>query len=1259
MCLREALENRILLLDGAMGSMLSGKGLSDLLNLREPETIRGIHRAYLEAGADIITTNTFSSQRISLAGEELPSDYLDGGMAALVERLNRAGVRLAREEADRMTALTPEQPRFVIGDVGPTTKLLSMSESVDDPAARALTFDEMEQAYYEQMCVLAEEGVDAILLETIVDTLSAKAGIHAYMRLRETRPSGPPPTPPTKGECIKSPLTIKTNLSPSLRREGRGGSSIPELMLSLTVSGNSGRLLSGQTVEAFVNSVAFAKPLSIGINCSFGAAGLAPYLRRLAECAPCYVSCHPNAGLPNQFGEYDDTPQTMVWQVRKFVEAGWVNIIGGCCGTTPAHIAAMREMMGKVVSGQWSVVSGGALTTNHLPLTTTLSGLEVLSVSADTFLNVGERCNVAGSRKFLRLISEGQYEEALQIARKQVDDGAMVLDINMDDGLLNARKEMRHFLNLLASDPEVARVPIMIDSSDFQVITEGLKCLQGKGIVNSLSLKQGEEVFLQQAREVYRLGAAVIVMCFDEDGQATDYDHRIRICQRAYDLLTEQVGFAPEDIIFDPNILAVGTGIAEHAHYALDFLRAVEWIHTHLPACRISGGVSNLSFAFRGNNYLREAIHAVFLYHAIKRGMNMAIMNPAAAVQYADIPTDLREAIEDLLFARREDATERLIERAAVVQQSGQAAQTCRDAPEYLTAGETPASPVDACAPGQTADSATVLISALQKGDAAPLQAAIEDMLGCGKTAVEIISGPLMEGMNRVGELFGEGKMFLPQVVKTARTMKQAVDILAPYMTQGNAPESIHYRGKILLATVKGDVHDIGKNIVHIILTCNGFEVIDLGVMVPAEKIIETAVREQVDIVCLSGLITPSLDEMCRVAEAMEQEGLRLPLFVGGATTSLVHTAVRIAPLYRGGVFHMQDASQDPVVAHALLDPNRREETLAANARQQQEVRERFPGTPRPVGAIKEVRSPGRTIGTSPGTQGLASRFIGASPPAIKEVRSPGRTIGTSQGTQADSPAPLAGRGLGGGACLGTQASDSEALRQRSGQRHDLLIRDLMPHIDWLYFYWAWRVKEDSEEGRNLLRDAMAWLRKESDNPRYALRTTCTFFPAQGTPEGIRMADGTRLIGSEKMAQFVLPKKEVRSPGRTTETKVNNDQIGIFAATISRQMVQDIEQLKATHDDDYQALLLQTIGDRLADAASTYMCLQAEKEHGKKGIMPAVGYPSLPEQQLIFQLAEYIDFQSLGITLTENGAMYPQSSVAGLCILNPDAEYIG
>ncbi|MGN0209426.1 MAG: dihydropteroate synthase, partial [Paludibacteraceae bacterium] len=981
--------------------------------------------------------------------------------------------------------------------------------------------------------------------------------------------------------------------------KGRGGSSFPELMLSLTVSGNSGRLLSGQTVEAFVNSVAFAKPLSIGINCSFGAAGLAPYLRRLAECAPCYVSCHPNAGLPNQFGEYDDTPQTMVWQVRKFVEAGWVNIIGGCCGTTPAHIAAMREMMDKVVSGQWSVVSGEGsvgsgqwavvrpLTTNHLPLTTNLSGLEVLSVSAETFINVGERCNVAGSRKFLRLISEGQYEEALQIARKQVDDGAMVLDINMDDGLLNAPKEMRHFLNLLASDPEVARVPIMVDSSDFQVITEGLKCLQGKGIVNSLSLKQGEEVFLQQAREVYRLGAAVIVMCFDEDGQATDYDHRIRICQRAFRLLTEQVGFAPKDIIFDPNILAVGTGIAEHANYALDFLRATEWIHENLPACRISGGVSNLSFAFRGNNYLREAIHAVFLYHAVQRGMNMAIMNPATAVQYADIPTDLREAIEDLLFNRCEDATERLIACAAKVQQSGQAAE-----------GSLSAQRADS-EKGQNEDSATVLINALQKGDAAPLQAAIEDLLGRGKTAVEIISGPLMEGMNRVGERFGEGKMFLPQVVKTARTMKQAVDILTPYLNQSEDASAITYRGKILLATVKGDVHDIGKNIVHIILTCNGFEVIDLGVMVPAEQIIETAVREQVDIVCLSGLITPSLNEMCRVAEAMEREGMRLPLFVGGATTSLVHTAVRIAPLYQGGVFHMLDASQDPVVAHALLDPNRREETLAANARQQQEVRERFAGK-----QANEHRQKQAIAGEDACALGIA-------PP----------------------PAPLPASGAGEFTCA----------PGRGGQRQNLLIRDLIPHIDWLYFYWAWRVKEDSEEGKNLLRDAMAWLRKESDNPHYALRTTCTFFSAQGTPEGIRMADGTLLIGSEKMAPFV---------------QNENDQIGIFAATISEQMVQDIEQLKATHDDDYQALLLQTIGDRLADAASTYMLQQAEKEHGKKGIMPAVGYPSLPEQQLIFQLAEYIDFQALGIRLTENGAMYPQSSVAGLCILNPDARYI-
>ena len=1190
-----------------MGSLLSGKGLSDLLNLREPETIRGIHRAYLEAGADIITTNTFSSQRVSLAGESLPEEYMTEGMAAFVERLNRAGVRLAREEADRIMAQMPEQPRFVIGDVGPTTKLLSMSEQVDDPAARALTFDEMEQAYYEQMCVLAEEGVDAILLETIVDTLSAKAGIHAFMRAKEAL-SGPPPTPPTKGECIKSPSTIETNLSPSLCREGRGGSSFPELMLSLTVSGNSGRLLSGQMVEAFVNSVAFAKPLSIGINCSFGAAGLAPYLRRLAECAPCYVSCHPNAGLPNQFGEYDDTPQTMVWQVRKFVEAGWVNIIGGCCGTTPAHIAAMRETLSNSKTLSNSPLKGE---NSSLPLRegqggsespfkgdlegpkgrggSSYSGLEVLSVSAETFINVGERCNVAGSRKFLRLISDGQYEEALQIARKQVEDGAMVLDINMDDGLLNAPKEMRHFLNLLASDPEVARVPIMVDSSDFQVITEGLKCLQGKGIVNSLSLKQGEEVFLQQAREVYRLGAAVIVMCFDEDGQATDYDHRIRICQRAFRLLTEQVGFAPEDIIFDPNILAVGTGIAEHANYALDFLRATEWIHKNLPACRISGGVSNLSFAFRGNNYLREAIHAVFLYHAVQRGMNMAIMNPATAVQYADIPTDLREAIEDLLFNRCEDATERLIACAAKVQQSGQAAE-----------GSLSAQRADS-ERGQNEDSATVLINALQKGDAAPLQAAIEDLLGRGKTAVEIISGPLMEGMNRVGERFGEGKMFLPQVVKTARTMKQAVDILTPYLNQTEDASAITYRGKILLATVKGDVHDIGKNIVHIILTCNGFEVIDLGVMVPAEQIIETAVREQVDIVCLSGLITPSLNEMCRVAEAMEREGMRLPLFVGGATTSLVHTAVRIAPLYRGGVFHMLDASQDPVVAHALLDPNHREETLAANARQQQEVRERF--------ADKQANEPlqKQACEDVPVNRDAGSCVLGITPP----------------------PAPL-------------PANEAGELRH-SGQCQNLLIRDLIPHIDWLYFYWAWRVKEDSEEGKNLLRDAMAWLRKESDNPHYALRTTCTFFPAQGTPEGIRMADGTLLIGSEKMAPFV---------------QNENDQIGIFAATISEQMVQDIEQLKATHDDDYQALLLQTIGDRLADAASTYMLQQAEKEHGKKGIMPAVGYPSLPEQQLIFQLAEYIDFQALGIRLTENGAMYPQSSVAGLCILNPDARYI-
>ena len=934
MSLREALGNRILLLDGAMGSLLSGKGLSDLLNLREPETIRGIHRAYLEAGADIITTNTFSSQRVSLAGESLPEEYMPEGMAAFVERLNRAGVRLAREEADRMTALTPEQPRFVIGDVGPTTKLLSMSEQVDDPAARALTFDEMEQAYYEQMCVLAEEGVDAILLETIVDTLSAKAGIHAFMRVKETRLSGPKTlsNSPLKGENKKSPF--------------KGDLEGLELMLSLTVSGNSGRLLSGQTVEAFVNSVAFAKPLSIGINCSFGAAGLAPYLRRLAECAPCYVSCHPNAGLPNQFGEYDDTPQTMVWQVRKFVEAGWVNIIGGCCGTSPefiAHYARLAE--GKKPH---QVV--------EKPKYMWLSGLDLLQVDdsvhlpvdASRFVNVGERCNVAGSRKFLRLINEKGYEEAIGIARKQVADGAAVVDVNMDDGLLDAKAEMVNFLNMIAAEPEIAKVPVMIDSSKWEVILAGLKCCQGKCIVNSISLKEGEEVFLSHARDVMRYGAAVVVMCFDEVGQATTFERRIEIAERAYRLLVDKLGMNPLDIIFDPNVLAIATGMEEHDNYAVEFIRATEWIHQNLPGAHVSGGVSNLSFSFRGNTYIREAIHCVFLHHAQKVGMDFGIVNAKARMDYDKIPKEQLELIEDVVLNRRKGAADDLIELAAEIKAKADAAKAAAKAGGAPV--KKPAAPEWRKQPVEER-----LKYALQKGITEFLQPDIDEALQKYPHAVNVIEGPLMDGMNLVGELFGRGEMFLPQVVKTARTMKSAVSILQPHIEaekQGGSTSA----GKILMATVKGDVHDIGKNIVCVVMSCNNFEIIDLGVMVPAEQIVKKAIEEKVDAIGLSGLITPSLEEMVHVAKEMQKAGLRIPIMVGGATTSELHVALKIAPVYDGPVIWVKDASLNAGICTRFLNETECPKFVAELDERYERLRNEYHEQQAKIASLEEAR---------------------------------------------------------------------------------------------------------------------------------------------------------------------------------------------------------------------------------------------------------------------------------------------------------------
>ena len=863
------------MLDGAMGTMVGavmGKvGNTDELNLSRPAVIEDIHRRYLEAGADIITTNTFSSQRISQADYHLEES---------ARMMAFEGARIARKVADEYS--TNEKPRFVAGSIGPTNKTLSMSPDVSNPAARELTYDELLFAYKEQVDGLVEGGVDALLIETIFDSLNAKCAIDAAMQVMEERDKELP------------------------------------IMLSVTISDLAGRTLSGQTLDAFLASISSYPVFSVGLNCSFGATQMKPYLRELAKKAPYYISCYPNAGLPNALGLYDETAESMAPKMGELVDEGLVNIIGGCCGTTDEFI----RLYGPLVVGKKP----------HEPASKPeymwLSGLELLEVRSHStvpepveghtsiFTNVGERCNVAGSRKFLRLIKEKNYDEALSIARKQVEDGALVIDVNMDDGLLDAKKEMVTFLNLISSEPDIAKVPVMIDSSKWDVIMAGLKCVQGKAIVNSISLKEGEDTFISHARDVKRLGAAVVVMCFDEQGQATTYERRIEIAARAYKILTEQVGMNPLDIIFDPNVLAVATGMEEHDAYAADFIRATAWIHEHLPGAHISGGVSNLSFSFRGNNYIREAMHAVFLYHAIQKGMDFGIVNPSTKVTYADIPEDQLEIIEDVILNRKKGASERLIDLAGELlrieeekkKENSSATDTSLTSDRSLSLSK-----------GSNLSLEERLSQALVKGIGDHLDEDLKEALEKYPHAVDIIEGPLMAGMNKVGALFGEGKMFLPQVVKTARTMKQAVSILQPYI-EAEKSDGGKRAGKVLLATVKGDVHDIGKNIVGVVMSCNGYEVIDMGVMVPAEQIVKKAREEQVDMIGLSGLITPSLEEMVNVARELQHEGMDIPIMIGGATTSELHVALKIAPVYGGSVVWMKDASQNALVAARLMN---------------------------------------------------------------------------------------------------------------------------------------------------------------------------------------------------------------------------------------------------------------------------------------------------------------------------------------------------
>lgn len=897
MTIRDSIKERILILDGAMGTMIQGykltemdfrgnlellqmlnyQGNNDMLNLTRPDIIEDIHRRYLKAGADIISTNTFSAQRISQADYHMEDFSYDIALQ---------GAKLARKCADEYS--TTNKPRFVAGSIGPTNKTCSMSPDVSDPAKRDLTYDTLFHAYSEQVEAMIKGGIDAILIETIFDTLNAKVAIDA-----------------------------------SLSEMRKVGIDLP-IMLSVTITDLSGRTLSGQTLEAFLASISSYPIFSVGLNCSFGAEQMRPYIKELASKAPYYISIYPNAGLPNSMGEYDETTEIMVPQMRTYVDEGLVNIIGGCCGTTDEFIAGYTQIVKDKLPHVPTPVSKEMI----------LSGLEQFRLTPEiTFVNVGERCNVAGSRKFLRLIKERNYEEALTIARKQVDDGALVLDINMDDGLLEAKDEMVHFVNMISSEPEIARVPLMIDSSDWDVVVAALKCVQGKSIVNSISLKEGEETFIRHAKDVLRYGAAVVVMCFDEEGQATSFERRIEIASRAYKILTEQVGIQAKDIIFDPNILAICTGMKEHNNYAVEFIRATEWIKKNLPGAHISGGVSNLSFSFRGNNYIREAMHAVFLYHAIQVGMDFGIVNPATKITYADIPQDELKIIEDVVLDREEGADEKLIELAnKILAQKDILKQNGKESNQQEE--------------WRNSSLEDRLVYALRKGISNYLNDDIHEALEKYPNAVSIIEGPLMRGMNEVGDLFGAGKMFLPQVVKTARTMKDAVAILQPYIEKEKVGGKAT-AGKVLLATVKGDVHDIGKNIVGVVMACNNYEVIDMGVMVPADKIIKKAKEECVDLIGLSGLITPSLHEMVNDVIAFKEAGLHIPVMVGGATTSKLHVALKIAPLYDAPVVWVKDASVNPSIAASLLNEaerpafceelNKSYEELRANYKEQQQ----------------------------------------------------------------------------------------------------------------------------------------------------------------------------------------------------------------------------------------------------------------------------------------------------------------------------------
>ena len=1182
--LRRQLAQRIMVLDGAMGTMIQSyrleeadyrgerfaqwpsdlKGNNDLLVLSKPEVISAIHYAYLEAGADILETNTFNSTAIAMA------DYQ---MESLVGELNFEAARLARQCADEWTARTPDKPRYVAGVLGPTNRTASISPDVNDPAFRNVTFDQLVSAYRESVHALVEGGADLIMVETIFDTLNAKAAIFAIE---------------TEFEAMGVELPV---------------------MISGTITDASGRTLSGQTTEAFYNSLRHVKPLSFGLNCALGPDELRQYVAELSRIAECYISAHPNAGLPNAFGEYDLGPDVMARQIKEWAGAGFLNIVGGCCGTTPEHIAAIVRAIEGIPPRQLP----------DRPVACRLAGLEPLNIDKDTlFVNVGERTNVTGSARFKRLIKEEKYNEALAVALQQVESGAQVIDINMDEGMLDSEAAMVRFLSLIAGEPDISRVPIMIDSSKWDVIEQGLKCIQGKGIVNSISMKEGEEVFIHHARLVRRYGAAVVVMAFDEDGQADTRARKIAICRRAYRILTETVGFPPEDIIFDPNIFAIATGIEEHNNYAMDFIGACADIKAELPHALISGGVSNVSFSFRGNEPVREAIHAVFLYHAIRNGMDMGIVNAGQLAIYDDLSAELREAVEDVVLNRRPDGTERLLELA-----------------EKYRGGKTDEVSKQQQAEWRGWPVIKRLEYALIKGITEFIEPDTEEARQQAAQPIEVIEGPLMSGMNVVGDLFGAGKMFLPQVVKSARVMKQAVAYLEPFIQAGKQQKKA--AGKVLLATVKGDVHDIGKNIVGVVLQCNNYEIIDLGVMVPMDKILKTAREMNVDIIGLSGLITPSLDEMVNVAKEMERQGFTLPLLIGGATTSKAHTAVKIERNYSGPTIYVQNASRSVGVVSALLSDAQRDEFVQKTRSEYDTVR------------IQHGRKKPRT------------------PPVTLQAA---RDNDAAMDWEHYTP-PVAHR-------LGIQAVTAS-------------IETLRNYIDWTPFFMTWslagkypRLLQDEvigEEARRLFADANAMLDKLSAEKSLLPRGVVGLFPAN------RVGDDIEIYRDESRREVVAVSHHLRQQTEKTDfanycladfvapkSSGKADYLGAFAVTAGLEEDQLAADYDALHD-DYNKIMVKALSDRLAEAFAEYLHERVRKVYwgyaatenlsneelireNYQGIRPAPGYPACPdhtEKEAIWRLLN-VD-ENTGMRLTESYAMWPGASVSGWYFSHPDSKY--